>query len=126
MTRSSDSPLTGPRASTHAQHLVVVRHPAFRIGFLDAQFGRPFDHDQILNRIATETPEAALTRLRWWSRPLLGTPPCENVVLAQYHYEEGRILCIEYGLRCRGWNHPDYPPKAICDWIERRVEGVAA
>lgn len=112
-----DAPTTG-KAVTLADFMSIVSHPAFRIGFLDAQHDRPFDHDHIVRRIQTETPPNALKRLGWdgdlFSR--------DDVALAQYRYEEGRMLAKEYGLRCRAWGHPDFPPKQVFDFIWDRAE----
>lgn len=107
----------GPRglASSYAQFWSIVTHPAFRIGFLDARRHAPFDHEDIRARVLIETPSGALKRLginveRWRDGDI------EN---AQIRYEEGRRALIEYGLKCRAWGHPDYPPAAVRDLIVR-------
>jgi hypothetical protein len=109
---STQKPISG-RAKTYAEMWRIITHPAFRLGFLDAQDDRPFDHDAIMARIASETPQGALKRLGW---PQFG----EKVDVAQYRYEEGRWAVFLLGLRCKAWGHPDYPPVALRKYIESR------
>jgi len=97
----------------------IVIHPAFRLGFLDACSRKPFDHDLILDRIRTETPETALRRIGFGGDDLFGA--YGNVALAQYRYEEGRLLVIRERLSCKSWNHPDFPPAQVRRYIERRA-----
>ena len=100
---------------TYADMLACATHPATRLGFLDAQAGKPFDHDDILRRIKQETPAGALKRLGWdvdW----IDQP---SFALAQCRYEEGRLLVTDKGLRCRAWGHPDFPPKQVLDWLRK-------
>lgn len=103
-----------PLANTFAQRFRVVSHPAFRIGFLDAQNGRPFDHDDIFARIEAETPPRALDRIGWVS--LAFDPIAVN--LAQFRYEEGRLAYLDKGWRCKGWNNPDFPPARAMAYCE--------
>ena len=107
--------------STRSAALGIVMHPALRLGFLDAQAGKPFDHDRIMERIASETPPRALDRIGWY--PLLRVAS-DDVRLAQYRYEEGRLLVTQEGLRCRKWGHPDFPPAQVMDWIDRKYPVV--
>lgn len=107
----TDAPTTA-QLSTFGDLYACCQHPAFRIGFLDAQAGRPLDHDAIVARIQAETNPRALARIGW------DVPPAYlagKTALAQYRYEEGRIAVLEYGCRCRAWGHPDYPPRALFD-----------
>ena len=131
----SDKPVRG-KPETIGECLAIAMHPAFRIGFLDARAGRRFDHDCIMQRILAETPASALKRLGWTS-PLFDDGPdmfgvesniskhqARLVELAQYRYEEGRILFLGHGVRCKAWGHPDFPPagvRAFCiRWIENK------
>ena len=93
----------------------IVQHPSFRIGFLDAQRGRPFAHDAIMRRIEEESPAGALSRLGWGG-------DIENIEIAQYRYEEARLWGVEMGLKCKGWSHPDFPPKAVLDAIVKLAQ----
>lgn len=99
---------------------MALAHPAFRLGFLDAQHGRPFDHDAILLRIERETDARALKRLEWW--PAAST----DVELAQFRYEEGRLLQRMYGLKCRSWSWPSSPPSAVMTWALERFAKTQA
>lgn len=110
--RADDKPVKG-RAITFSDLMEIVSHPAFRIGFLDAQSGRGLDHDHISARIEAETPINSLKRLGW-DAGLFGR---RSVAVAQYRYEEGRLAVLQLGLRCRAWGHPDYPPKQVFDYI---------
>jgi hypothetical protein len=76
----------------------IVCHPAFRLGFLDMQAGRPLDHDAIHSRILRETPPTALDRLGY---PMLYMGQRWQDV-AQTRYEEGRLAVVQFGLRCKG------------------------
>jgi hypothetical protein len=103
----------------------VVIHPAFRIGFLDAASGHPLDHDRIMERIFVETPAGALKRLRFSEAsevPLFDGQKADRVALAQYRYEEGRTLFLEYGVRCKAWGRPDYPPAQVRAFLVKRLE----
>lgn len=138
----NQSPTSGKTAQSYADLMGIVMHPAFRIGFLDGQSGGEFDHDTIMTRIEQETPQRALERISWpWvggkdvHPDLLGsayadrmaTNRAKAVELAQYRYEEGRRLSKEFRLRCKAWGHPDYPPKAVVDFvIARSSEAKAA
>lgn len=119
---SSKEGFQGPVRPQLAQdvgaRLRIISHPAFRLGFLDAQLGLPFSHDDIMTRIERETPIAALDRIRW-SRQLFSAKMVER---AQYRYEEGRLVVIKYGLRCKSWNQPDFPPKSVRDFARRRPD----
>lgn len=110
----SDKPVRN-KAMTFGELYHVAQHPAVRLGFLDAQSGRPFDHEFILQRIERETPPKALARIGW------GGLFSEDAALAQYRYEEGRALVVERGLRCRGWGHPDFLPAQVRDYIIDRA-----
>lgn len=127
-------PTTGKVAQSYGTLLGIVSHPAFRLGFLDAQHGRDFDHDRIMLRIVNETPTRALERIGWsWAaaperltRDLFSASHDRKtraleVELAQYRYEEGRLAVLDLGLRCRAWGHPDFPPKAVDDYIWERA-----
>jgi hypothetical protein len=114
--------------------LGCVVHPAFRLGFLDARAGRPIDHDQIMARIFAETPAGALKRLGWsvpnfFEGPnLLGdmtARTARSFELAQYRYEEGRMLYLEHGVRCKAWGHPDFPPAAVREYLYSRVKELS-
>lgn len=105
-------PVYGPRPETVKARLAIVTSPAFRLGFLDAQAGRPLDHDHIFDRIERETPPTALARMRWHR-------DAQTVSVAQYRYEEGRRLVLEFGARCRAWGHPDFPPAQVLAFCER-------
>ena len=111
-----DSPVT-ELAVSFDELWSIVTHPAFRIGYLDARCGRPHDHDRIAARILAETPSRALQRLGFDG----GFFAHHDVALAQYRYEEGRRLYLEFDLRCRGWSHPDHPPTAIRRYIDSRA-----
>lgn len=138
--QSNQSPTNGRLAQTYADMMGIAMHPAFRVGFLDGQFGREFDHDEIMSRIVRETHPRALERISWqWTKneihpDLFGSPyaakmaanRAKAVELAQYRYEEGRRLAKEFGLRCKAWGHPDYPPKAVTDFIVARAMEAAA
>ena len=111
-------PIDGKEADTIGALTAIVMHPAFRLGFLDALHERPVAHDHIITRIQDETPAGALRRLGWdWlfnSKPL----PRE-VEVAQYRYEEGRLAQRMFGLRCKAWGHPDYPPAQVRSLVEQ-------
>lgn len=113
-------------AQTYSAFRKIVTHPAFRLGFLDAQNGKPFDHDQIVERIYAETPTGALERLGWNGYDLFAgrvqTRP--NIEMAQWRYEEGRLVCLSFGIRCKAWGHPDYPPACVRQYIEDVLSGV--
>ena len=101
-------------ASTYGEMHEIVCHPAFRLGFLDALRGRPFQHDDIMRRIESETPAPALERIGFGLH-------AENADLAQLRYEEGRLLQKRFGLKCRAWGHPDFPPTAVEAFIRERA-----
>lgn len=107
---------------TYADFVGIVVHPAVRLGFLDAQRGAPINHDDIIRRIQIETPPNALRRLGW-DADIFGR---SDVDLAQYRYEEGRLLVIQEGLCCKAWGHPDYPPAQIRAYIMRRATNAKA
>lgn len=113
----------GKRVETRDEAFVAVQHPATRIGFLDAQAGRKLEHDDIVKRIARETPPRALERIGW--RVSLFDAKID-VPLAQVRYEEGRLLVFDIGLKARAWGHPDYPPAAIQRWIYATFAGAPA
>jgi hypothetical protein len=125
--RIDDKPTKG-RAVTIQDMMTCVTHPAFRLGFLDAQHGRPLDHDAIMDRIETETPPNALKRLGFKTHPTSlfdeRDPKDNRTSLAQYRYEEGRRIVFEVGLKCKAWGHPDYPPAQVMDYIRKRAAGV--
>ncbi|WP_315804057.1 hypothetical protein [Bradyrhizobium sp. SZCCHNS3002] len=111
----------------------IVQHPAFRLGFLDARAGRALDHDLIMQRILNETPAGALKRLGWRNagdqqpdmfrvEAAQAKRAAKQVETAQYRYEEGRILFIEYGVRCKAWGHPDFPPAEVLRFCQRRFD----
>jgi hypothetical protein len=111
-------PVNGEPANTLGALWKIATHPAFRLGFLDAQNGRPFAHDRIFSRIQAETPETALRRIGWdWL--FRTSPTSRDVEIAQYRYEEGRLAVAECGCRCKAWGHPDYPPAQVRKLIER-------
>lgn len=136
-------PTSGKIADSYGAYMRIVEHPAFRIGFLDAQNGLPFDHDDIMGRIARETPPRALERINWkWAERALAAEQlrlfdradhaasalrvrARAVELAQYRYEEGRLAVLALGLRCRAWGHPDYPPTALRRYVDERIAGRA-
>lgn len=97
--------------------LWIVRNPAFRLGFLDAQSGMPLKHDDIFKRIETETTASALERIEWKRRLVQR----DAVALAQYRYEEGRLLFFWQGIRCKAWGHPDFPPAQVQRYIQERA-----
>jgi hypothetical protein len=111
----SDKPVN-EKAKTIGEMIAITMHPAFRIGFLDARDGRALDHDLIVQRILSETPAGALKRLGW-NADLFDR---KSVEVAQYRYEEGRTLFLEYGVRCKAWGHPDFPPIAVRDFCIKR------
>jgi hypothetical protein len=128
----SDSVVTH-KASTLGDLIAIAMHPAFRIGFLDARDGRAFDHDLILQRIVVETPASALKRIGW--DDLLDSLQLDldghgvkairkRVEIAQYRYEEGRILFLGYGVRCRAWGHPDFPPAQVREFCRLRYQQI--
>lgn len=111
-------PTTGKKGTTISQLMGIVQHPAFRIGFLDAQNGHPLDHDSIMNRIEAETKSTALRRIGW--NAFLGGN--KAIELAQYRYEEGRIAVKEFGCACKAWGHPDYPPAQVVRLCEKLAQ----
>lgn len=133
----SDS-LVNRKAQTLSDLVAITMHPAFRLGFLDARAGRPLDHDTIMARILSETPAGALKRLRWSARQLFDGPDlfgvdsaqakraAKSVEVAQYRYEEGRKLYLEYGVRCKAWGHPDFPPVAVREFCVKRLQELRA
>lgn len=132
----SDSPVNH-KARTLGDLVAITMHPAFRLGFLDARAGRPLDHDSIMARIFSETPAGALKRLGWSTPDLFDTPDifgvdsaqaqraAKAVEIAQYRYEEGRKLFLEFGVRCKAWGHPDFPPVAVRDFCIKRSREIA-
>lgn len=135
----SHQPPVNRRPETLGELYNVVMHPAFRIGFLDARAGKPLDHDRIMARIASETPPGALARLnfdtgdRRIKASLFEAAPhpldalatrMKRVALAQWRYEEGRQLFLEYGVRCKAWGHPDFPPAQVRAFLVTRLEEI--
>jgi hypothetical protein len=130
---SRDAPVHA-KATTVGQLMECVVHPAFRLGFLDARAGRPIDHDKIMDRILAETPAGALKRMGWSTEQLFdgldvfsvdsfsAKRAARSFEIAQYRYEEGRALFLEYGVRCKAWGHPDYPPVAVREFLFARVK----
>lgn len=118
-TRVSDKPVGDIAPKDFAARMAIASHPAFRLGFLDAQRGKPIDHDHIMDRIDSETPATALRRIGWKRREALPLFDNERALsqtaLAQYRYEEGRLCVMQLGLKCKAWGHPDYPPKQVVD-----------
>ncbi len=103
---------------TKLEHgLFIVSHPAFRIGFLDAQAGRRLDHDNIMQRIVAETKDAVLKAIGWRTELMCDANAFR---IAQYRYEKGQILQYQYKFTCRGWSHPDYPPKCVMEYLYKR------
>lgn len=117
---SLNPPITDEPVASFGEALAILTHPAFRLGFLDAQAGRPLDHELILDRIERETPPGALERLGWQRWALFSDEAYAEAALAQYRYEEGRLLQREFGLACKAWGHPDYPPIAVAEWLFNR------
>jgi len=113
-------PTSGKLAQSFAKGLAVVMHPAFRLGFLDAQANRPLDHDLIIERIWRETPAGALERLGWDPGLPFSKKAYHNAELAQYRYEEGRLLQRSTGIRCKAWGHPDKLPVVVAEWVRQQ------
>lgn len=116
-------PTNGEIATSYGSLLTIITHPAFRIGFLDAQLGRPLDHDLIGERIKAETPPSYFKRQGIAADDLFARP---DIRLAQYRYEEGRLAYLMLGLRCKAWGHPDFPPKSLRDYIWERADKTVA
>ena len=108
-------PTQGQPAEGFAERYSIACHPAFRLGFLDAQHNRAFSHDRILDRIEAETPANALKRVGW-RRLAFSIADKTQTELAQYRYEEGRLLVKAFNLRCKAWGHPDYPPAQVVEF----------
>jgi hypothetical protein len=128
----SDKPVN-EKAKTIGEMIAITMHPAFRIGFLDARDGRALDHDLIVQRILSETPASALKRIGW--DDLLDSLQLDldghgvkairkRVEIAQYRYEEGRILFLGYGVRCRAWGHPDFSPAQVREFCRLRYQQI--
>ena len=115
---SRQRPTSGRLESSLGKILAVVKHPAFRIGFLDARAGRALDHDDIARRIVAETPAGSLSRLGYGS----GFFPESSVEIAQYRYEEGREAFVLFAPQVRRWGYPDYPPVAIQNLCSQLAE----
>ena len=118
-----DKPV-GRRAQDYHDFLHICMHPAFRLGFLDAMRGKPFNDDAILDRIERDTPQTALARIGWLPSDLFLSNQRDDerhqrFALAQFRYEEGRLMQVKYGLKCRGWGHPDYPPASVLKTIRQ-------
>lgn len=111
-------PTNGDTARTYGELYGIVTHPAFRLGFLDAQAGKPLDHDRIAARVFAETPPRAFSRMGFDPLSLEGRKAFE---LAQYRYEEGRLAVVDVGLKCKSWGHPDFPPAKVRDYIWNRA-----
>lgn len=114
--RVVDRPTRGPARSRRA-YLIALTHPAFRIGFLDACAGKPFDADLSLERLRAETPANAKQRWRLFAPDDRRYP----IALEQYRYEEGRIVVHEYGLTCGSWKNPDRLPPQLRRYIDQRL-----
>lgn len=121
-TIASQAPTTVPVASSFSGIMALVMHPAFRLGFLDAQAGLGLDHDYIGRRISTETPPGALSRLGYAS----GLFDQQSIEIAQYRYEEGREVFVRYTPKVRAWGHPDYPPVSIRDLCQQLAKERAS
>lgn len=122
MAKNSDSPIER-RAVTIADLWSIVTHPAFRIGFLDARAGRPFDHDRIFQRIQLETPAGSLKRGGWSGISLFAEEKGpRSVTVSQIRYEEGRFAFLIFRIGCKAWGHPDFPPVQIRDLVYRLAE----
>ncbi len=117
------APTNGERASTISELWGIITHPAFRLGFLDAQCGLPISHDRIGSRIENETPASFFSRMK--AQPNLWEG-ANRIQLAQYRYEEGRLAVLQEGLKCRKWGHPDFPPAAVRRYVMNRVDRSAA
>lgn len=112
-------PTNGETAKSYWDFMSIAQHPAFRLGFLDARAGRALDHDKIFARMIAETPQRAWERMSM-SPPVEGDmAACE---IAQYRYEEGRLLWLIEKPKVKAWSHPDFPPKAISDYCWKRSE----
>ena len=114
--RKDDRPTIGP-ATSRWDYLQIFTHPAFRLGFLDACRGKPFDADLSLARLRAETP--ANCKFRW----NLFYPEDRRYpdALEQFRYEEGRLFVIERGLTCGSWGHPDRLPPQVRRYIDQRM-----
>jgi hypothetical protein len=112
-------PTNGQTASSYGDLYLIVTHPAFRIGFMDALAKKPLNHDKIADRIIAETPPRAFVRMGIATESLFEATKVEP---AQYRYEEGRIAVIQEGLRCKAWGHPDFPPAAVREYIWNRAD----
>lgn len=125
MTVQRQKPVGDRVAQTTAQMLVIAQHPAFRLGFLDAHEGLPLAHDRILERIWAETPENALKQMRF-PRPrgadLFGDDTAREITeLAQYRYEEGRLVSVHVKRSARGYSDPRFPPQPVLLFIEQEA-----
>ena len=100
-----------PLASTYADLIAIMKHPAFRLGALDASKGRPLLHDDILSRIADETPRGCSLGGLW-----------TEITTVQRRYEEGRLAVAEFGIKFRSWNHPDHPPADVLRLCSRLAQ----
>ena len=124
-----DRPVTD-RPLNLAEMLRIAMHPAMRLGLLDAQADRPPDPDRIMDRILRETPEGALKRLTWiWPQlPLdlldlrFAERVAREVALAQWRYEEGRLLHLEHRVKVKAWGHPDYLPAGVRQFARERAK----
>lgn len=110
------APVRNEKAEGYAALWQIITHPAFRLGFLDAQSGRQLDHEYIIKRIQAETPKGALKRLGWDAELF----SANDVQTAQYRYEEGRLAVMDKGIRCKAWGHPDFPPAKLRAYIDER------
>jgi hypothetical protein len=116
-------PDSGRQATEYAELLGIMTHPAFRIGFLDARGDKPLDHDRIIDRLYAETPHRAFERMGYG--PMDFKDPHE-VEMAQLRYEEGRRWWVEDRPTVRGWNHPDFPPRAVYQYLNERCKAELA
>lgn len=105
-----------PHPTTLPALRAIIRHPAFRIGVLDAQSGRPFDTGTLLTRLAADP-----RRQQQASSPVTG-----NTQLAQIRYEEGRSAVVEHGLSCKSWTNPARPPASVRNFAIRLAAQLQA
>lgn len=111
------APTSGKCATAYSDLYAIITHPAFRLGFLDAQHGKPLNHDLIGERIFAETPQSYFKRQKIEG---LFSKEYFKIELSQYRYEEGRLAVVKEGLNCKAWGHPDFPPAKLRDYIWKR------
>lgn len=77
----------------------AMRHPAFRLGVLDAMNGEGFDYDTVPDRIE---PGCRLSgRDPFWFE------------MADHRYEEGRRAVLTHGLRVDDWPRGTLPESVL-------------